>query len=274
MTMEFFVALKWSTLRVETDPLTGAARVLPGRYGPDPASLAALEWARQLAAPVGARITVGTVGPAEAEAGLRHALGLGASRAIRLHAADGATPMAVAAALAGPAAAADLVLTGAWSIDGGSAAVAPTLAALLGRSQACGLLALAWDGDALVGERRLPAGRRERLRLRLPAVVSLEAGTIALRREPLPALLVAQESELEVIHPAVPPAGAREGVEQPYRPRPRTIPARPDGDDPRERIAALTGALEAAPAAQQLYLEPPAAAAAIVEALRRWGYLG
>jgi electron transfer flavoprotein beta subunit len=274
MTMEFFVALKWSALRVETDSLTGTARVLPGRYGPDPAGLAALEWARRLAAPVGARVTVGTVGPEAAEAVLRHALGLGASRAVRVHAADGADPTAVAAALAGPAAAADLVLTGAWSIDGGTAAVAPSLAALLGRSQACGLLTVAWEGEALVGERRLPAGRRERLRLRLPAVVSLEAGTIALRREPLPALLAAQEAGLEVLHPAVPPAGAREGVEQPYRPRPRTVPARPDADDPRERIAVLTGALEAAPAAQQLHLDPPQAAAAIVETLRRWGYLG
>lgn len=274
MTMEFFVALKWSALRVEIDPLTGTARVLPGRFGPDPAGLAALEWARRLAAPVGARVTVGTVGPAAAEAGLRQALGLGATRAIRVHAPEGVGPTAVAEALSGPAAAADLVLAGAWSVDGGSAAVAATLAALLGRPQACGLLTVAWEGAALVGERRLPAGRRERLRFRLPAVVSLEAGTIALRREPLPALLAAQEAALEVIYPAVPPAGAREGVEQPYRPRPRTIPARPGGDDPRERIAALTGALEAAPAAQRLHLDPPEAAAAIVEALRRWGYLG
>lgn len=271
--MEIFVGLKWSALRVETDPLSGSALILPGRYGVDPASLAALEWALRLAGPVGARVTVAGVGPPPAEAGLRQALGLGSTRAVRIEAADGGDPTAVARALAGPAAGADLVLTGAWSIDGGSAAVAPTLAALLGRPQACGLLAAAWEGDALVGERRLPAGRRERLRLPLPAVASFEAGTIALRREPLPALLSAQEVPIEVVNPEVPVAARRSGAEEPYRPRPRTIPSRPVHDDPRERIAALTGVLDAAPAAQQLVLDPPEAAAAIVEALRRWGYL-
>jgi len=271
--MEIFVALKWSALRVETDPLTGAALVLPGRYGLDPAGAAALEWALHLAGPTGATVTAAAVGPEDAEEGLRRALGLGATRALRLRAADGGEPVAVARALAVPAASADLVLTGAWSIDGGSGAVAPTLAALLGRPQACGLLAAAWDGDALVGERRLPAGRRERLRLPLPAVASFEAGTIALRRERMPALLSAQESAIELLWPAVPVAGARLGAEQPYRPRPRTIPARPRDDDPRLRIAALTGMLDSAPASQQVVLDPPEAAAAIAETLRRWGYL-
>jgi electron transfer flavoprotein beta subunit len=247
--------------------------VLPGRYGIDPASLAALEWARHLAGPVGARVTAATVGPPEAEEGLRRALGLGAARALRIAAIDGGDPAAVAAALAGPAAEAALVLTGAWSIDGGTAAVAPTLAALLERPQACGLLNAGWEGDALVGERRLPAGRRERLHLPLPAVASFEAGTIALRREPLPALLAAQGASIEVLTPAVAVRGARRGLEQPYRPRPRTIPIRPLDEDPRARIAALTGALEASSGSQQLTLDPPQAAAAIVDALRRWGYL-
>ena len=43
--MHILVAMKWSALRTEVDPLTGQATVTPGRFGPDPSSLAALAWA-------------------------------------------------------------------------------------------------------------------------------------------------------------------------------------------------------------------------------------
>jgi electron transfer flavoprotein beta subunit len=274
MTMEFLVALKWSALRVEVDPLTGAPDVLPGRFGLDPASAAALEWARRLAGSQGAAITAVTVGPEEADAGLRIALGLGADRAVRVDGPAAAAPADLAAVLADEAAGADLVLTGAWSTDGRSAAAAPTLAALLGRSQACGLLSLEWDEDTLLGERRLPAGRRERIRIGLPAVVSMEAGTLPPRRAALPDLLAAAETEIPVVAPASALASPASGTIAPYRPRPRTVPPPPEGETPRERIAHLTGAMETGADAQVLRADPDEAAAAIVEALRRWGYLG
>ena len=73
--------------------------------------------------------------------------------------------------------------------------------------------------------------------------------------------------------PPRPPTGAPSGTAVPYRPRPRTVPPRPAGDEPRERTASLTGALESGSVAQKVELPPDEAAAEIVATLRRWGYL-
>ena len=271
--MRFLVPLKWTPTRTEIAPLTAVASVEPGRYGLDPSSLAALQWAARLAEPVDAEVVTVTVGPPEAEAGLRHALALGADGAARIEAPAGVASLDVAAALAPLAEAADVVLLGARSLDRGSASVAPALGALLDRAAACGLLSVAWEDGALLAERRLPAGRREHVRVGLPAVISLEAGTIDVPRAPLPALLDAGVAGVEVISPSRPLVPAPAGTVVPYRPRPRTVPPRPAGDEPRERIASISGALETGSGAQQLELPPEEAAAEIVATLRRWGYL-
>jgi electron transfer flavoprotein beta subunit len=271
--MKILVPVKWSALVMEIDPLTGAATTLEGRYGLDPASEAALEVALRLAEPAAAVVTAVTVGPQPADSALRTARAAGAAEAVRVDAPAGAASAPVAAAIADLAADADLVLAGAWSEDGGTATVAPTIAALLGRPQACGLLDLRWDGEVLTGERRLPAGRRERLRIGLPAVVSVEPAAASLRRASLPAVLAAEAAPIRVVHPPRPIEARRPAGLEPYRPRPRTLPPPPAGEDHRARIAVLSGTLETGPRAQQLRLEPPEAAAAIVDALRRWGYL-
>jgi len=271
--MQILVPLKWSALRTEVDPASGASQVLPGQFGSDPASLAALMWALRLAGSVNAVVTVATIGAASAEEGLRVALALGADHACRVAAPDGCTPTDVAAALVPLATDADLVVVGARSIDGGSAAVAPALAASLDRPQACGLLAVEWDGDQLLAERRLPAGRRERVRLPLPAVISMEAGSIPPGRAPLPALLAAVDADIRRISPGRPILAEPPGTTVPYRPRPRTVPPAPAGEEPRERIAALNGALDAGSRAQRVEVAPEEAAEEIVAVLRRWGYL-
>lgn len=272
--MRILVPMKWSALRTEVDPLSGSARVLPGRFGPDPSSLAALAWALRLARTTEGEVTVVTIGPKAAEAGLREALALGANVAKRIDGPADSEPLHVATCLAPLAAAADVVLLGARSIDRGSAAVAPALAAILERPGACGLLELELDldRDALLAERRLPAGRRERIRVPLPAVVSVEAGTIDIGRAALPSLLAAAEVVIPVTSPERAPAESSASV-VPYRPRPRDAPPPPTGDSPRERIAALSGALDAGSRAQTLELPADEAAAEIVATLRRWGYL-
>jgi electron transfer flavoprotein beta subunit len=273
MTMQILVALKWSALRTEVDPASGASQVLPGQFGSDPASLAALMWALRLAESVEATVTVATVGTEAAEEGLRVALALGADHACRVDAPEGCTPTDVAAALVPLATEADLVVVGARSIDGGSAAVAPALAASLDRPQACGLLEVEWHGDHLLAERRLPAGRRERVRLALPAVISMEAGSIPPGRAPLPALLAAADADIRRISPDRTIMAEPPGTTGPYRPRPRTVPAPPAGEEPRDRIATLTGALDGGSRAQQIESAPEEAAEEIVAVLRRWGYL-
>ena len=271
--MKLLVAIKWSALRTEVDQLSGTSRVTPGRFGPDPASLAALAWASRLAAEVGAEITAATVGPAEAENGLRPALALGAARAVRVEGPAGVASLDVATALAPLAAEADLVVLGARSVDRGSAAVAPALAATLGRPSACGLLSVVWRNGDLFCERRLPAGRREHVRVALPAVISVETCTIAPSRAALPAVLTAADAAVEVIAPEHPLVRESAGTVMPYRPRPRSVPRGPSGDAPHERIASLTGALEAGSQAQEVRLPAAEAATEIVATLRRWGYL-
>jgi hypothetical protein len=65
-----------------------------------------------------------------------------------------------------------------------------------------------------------------------------------------------------------------ESVVRPYRPRARELPA-PSGATPLERLRALTDAGAAAAArGEQVTLDPAAAAARIVQALRDWGHLG
>ncbi len=177
--MQLLVALKWSALRTEVDPRSGAARVLPGQFGLDPAGLAALEWALHLAEPIEATVTVVTVGPGE-----RRGQGC-EKRSPRCRSSSCASTAPRTAhrwtwprCMAPLAAEADLVVVGARSIDGRSAAVAPALAALLDRPQACGLVGVDWADDA--PRRRAPSSRRPtraHLRWPCPAVISMESGT-------------------------------------------------------------------------------------------------
>ncbi len=273
MTVKILVAIKWTVLRTEVEPLTGSAVTLDGRFGIDPASEAALEWGLALGSQRHAEVAAVTVGPRLADDGLRLALAAGATRTVRVEGPAGAGSLGVAAAIAEQAAVSDLVILGAWSEDGGSASVPPAVAAYLDRPQACGLLDLGWAGEELIGARRLPAGRRERLRIPLPAVVSVEPRTATLRRASMPAMLAARDAPITVAVPARTVRAAPPGVVEPYRPRPRTMPAAPAGGDHRQRIASLAGTAEAASRAQEVRADPPAAAAAIVQALRAWGYL-
>jgi hypothetical protein len=86
-------------------------------------------------------------------------------------------------------------------------------------------------------------------------------------------VLDAQTAPISLVRPSSPITAPGPAGVEPYRPRPRTVPPPPPGEDHRARIATLSGIAETAPRVQQLRLEPPEAAVAIVDALRRWGYL-
>lgn len=299
--MRILVALKWVALRPEVDPLTGIAHPDPRFSGAGPADTSALEWALRLRDTLGGTVTAVTVGPAPAEALLRQALAVGADHAMRIdlagdhHAgADHSDPSSrwVAAELATVAAGCDLVLCGYASADRGSGAVPAFLAHDLGWPQALGLTGLvvepAAGGDGhggpsprLVLERRLDGGRRERLALVPPGVVSLEPGP-ELRRAPLAATLTAGSSLVEV-RPArqVPPPAPAVLARRPYRPRTRVVPA--PGGDTRSRLVHLLGAAQlGAPAAGEASgggtqaggeLSAADAARLVLDRLTAWGYL-
>ncbi len=299
--MRILVALKWVALRPEVDPLTGIAHPDPRFSGAGPADTSALEWALRLRDAVGGTVTAATVGPPPAEALLRQALAVGVDHAVRVdlsgdhHAgADHADPSSrwVAAELAAVAAGSDLtgkaptgsdlVVCGYASPDRGSGAVPAFLAHELGWPQALGLTGLVVEPDPrgaahrLVLERRLDGGRRERLALVPPGVLSLEPGP-ELRRAPLAATLTAGSALIEV-RPArhVPPAAPSVLARRPYRPRARVVPA--PGGDTRSRLvhllgAAPLGAHQGAEAGTGGEVSPADAARLVLERLAAWGYL-
>jgi electron transfer flavoprotein beta subunit len=192
-------------------------------------------------------------------------------------------PLAAALAAAIRPASPVLVLCGDRSADRGTGALPAFLAQELGVPQALGLVSLTWPdspgagmGDrpgALTGERRLPGGWRERLSIALPAVCSVEAAGIRLRRAPLDAVLAARRADLPVV---IPDARAghllQVGPARPYRPRTHQVPAAPAGSA-RERLAELSGVLtQRDPPALIGPADPARAAEALLGYLRRNGF--
>ena len=141
----------------------------------------------------------------------------------------------------------------------------------LGAAQALGLVEVEPVGSGVRAVRRLDGGRRELLDLTAPAVLSVEGSVARLRRAALGAEVAARATPVEVRRGPTGPVVEPRSI-QPYRPRPRAM-AMPAGDA-LARVRALT-VLGAAPtgAGEVVMLDPPAAAARILDALRSWGYV-
>jgi electron transfer flavoprotein beta subunit len=281
-------ALGWSWRETEVDPLTGAVSADRRDRGPGQSELAALEHALRLGQRQDARVVAATVGPAEADAMLRDALAAGAADALRVEPASwtaGPRPAdlvggeqesaaALAAALRQHYGVPDLVLCGDRSADRATGSFPAFLAASLGAAQVLGVVRMEpQDDGALRVHRRLDGGRREVLLVRRPAVVSVEAAGVRLRRAGLPATLASAEATITV---AGMPAAAVRRIRvlgtHPYRPRPRELPA-PSGTALR-RTLELTGALvERTPPTVIGPLPPGQAADELLAYLRRHGYL-
>ncbi len=255
--------LRITDLRPEVDPLTGVVRSDRWGIGLSAADGAALEHALRICRAWSGQLTAIAAGPVSVEPVLRQVAALGAS-VLRVPvseagAGDGETePWArdqqalarrvVEAVGSRPS----VVVCGDRSVDRGTGAFPAFLAHELGAAQALGLVSLESEpgGDGLVAERRLDGGWRERLRVPLPAVCSVEAAGVRLRRAPLAGALAAADSEVPVSPaPSPRPVGSvdhrvRFGPTRPFAPRTRVLPP-PRGDDPRIRLLALTGALVA-----------------------------
>jgi electron transfer flavoprotein beta subunit len=139
----------------------------------------------------------------------------------------------------------------------------------------------------LTGLRRLDGGRRERLAVSAPAVISVEGATATLRRASVAATLRAKQAVIHTVgYTATAPeaSSASEPAVQrrAYRPRARELAA-PVGDRALDRVqqvlsgtsASGAGAGDAGAGAHRTteVLEPAAAARRIVDALRDWGYI-
>ncbi len=217
-------------------------------------------------------VTVVSAGGPGADAGLREALAVGATRAVRIDVGDGLTSSTVAASLAAVVDGSRWVLCGDASADRGSGSVPAFVAATLDIAQALGLVDLdvAAGGEPLGVTRRLDGGRREVLAVTAPAVLSVEGAVARLRRASLPAELAARTAPIEVVPGPTGPVEHGADV-APYRPRPRVVPA-PSGIA-LARVLQLTDAIAPDVAARELLtLTPDAAADRILLGLREWGY--
>jgi electron transfer flavoprotein beta subunit len=270
------VALKYVDLRPEVDPLTGTVRHDRRSLGLSLADAAALEWALRLGEAWELPVTAITAGPAWAQRVLLDAATFGAARLVRVPAEAGAPSEAVAHALAPLLGDAVVVCCGDYSADRGSGSVPAFLAGQLEAAQALGLTVLTPEGTGvLVGQRRLDGGRRERLRVSAPAVISVEPGAARLRRAPLSGLMAASQAAIETAATdAVTDRRRRVHVLRtaPYRPRPRTLPP-PSGGSPRDRLLALTGSESERTPPRVVRATPEEAADELIRYLKDQGYL-
>ncbi|MCU0270734.1 MAG: mycofactocin-associated electron transfer flavoprotein beta subunit [Acidimicrobiales bacterium] len=270
------VCLKWVDLRPDVDRLTGAVHRDERFHGASEADQAALEWALRMAEAWDGEVVAVSAGPPAAEALLRDCLATGVHRAVRVDLAPGAPSETVASVLADVLRDAAVVCCGDWSLDRGSGAVPAFLAGELGAAQALGLVRLeVGQPGSLVVTRRLDFGRRERLGVRTPAVLSVEGASATLRRASLAAVLAARDAVVEV-------AGGRPAAQhrlrpvhvRPYRPRPQARPGPDPALDPRLRLLQLTGAaVERTPPRTVVTDDADEAAELLLEQLRAWGYL-
>ena len=139
----------------------------------NPTDLHALEAALRTADEVWAL----SMGPPNAETALRQAVSLGATRAVLLcdRSLAGSDTWATANALAAAIRSlggCDVVMCGMSALDGETGQVGPQVATRLGWPQATGCESLAFEGTTVVA-RRIVEGGFERLRLPLPAVLTI-----------------------------------------------------------------------------------------------------
>lgn len=245
--------LRHADPRPGADRLTGEITQQPATATAAAAEFAALEIALRAAGAWQGRVLAVCAGPPAAGATLAEAVAVGAEalrvawpgpgeQAGDLAEDEHALAAALAAAIrpAGPA----LVVCGDRSAGRGTGALPAFLAHELGAAQALGLVQAEVAGEALAGMRRLPGGRRERVRVSVPAVCSVEAAGVRLRRAPLPAVLAARRAVIPVMTPAVPSRAStvRLGPPRPYLPRTHLVPAAPAGSA-QQRLLALSGVL-------------------------------
>ncbi|MCX5891015.1 MAG: electron transfer flavoprotein subunit beta/FixA family protein [Deltaproteobacteria bacterium] len=178
--MNIIVCIKQvpETQEVRLDPVTHTLKREGVKAIINPFDLYALEEALRIKDSQEATVTVLTMGPPQAEAALREALGYGADAAVLLsdRAFAGADTWATALTLSkaieklDPA---DLIFTGKQAIDGDTAQVGPMLAAILNIPYAAWARKLTFAGDGLLTVERLLDHGYDAVEVSLPALITV-----------------------------------------------------------------------------------------------------
>ena len=280
-----FVAVKPVAPVLEVDWLTGKVRTDPRRPVRTPSDEAACAVGLAVAEALDAELhVIAVAGPAAIDL-LRGMLAEGAQHATRIVIGgddrDAAGPEeqwsseSVAAALALVVEPSAVVVCGDASGDRGSGTVPGRLAHLLGVPQALCLREVAVHDGTIAATRRLDGGRRERLEVTGPCVLSVEPSSGTAPRASLPMVLDAAGGSAPVDVVRVEVAAARRGdppgtLSGPYRPRASDIPG-PREPHATRRAVEVAGTLSRRDPPEVLRCDPDAAADAILERLERWG---
>jgi electron transfer flavoprotein beta subunit len=165
----------------------------------------ALETALALVDSSGGELLVASVGPEQAEAGLRACLAKGATRALRVwgDSLEDADALAVAELLAALARREqpELIVCGVQSSDAAAAATPAALAGLLDLPRVAAVGGARREQDDLVVERELEGGAVEVLRIGLPALLSVQSTPGRPRQANLRAIKQARSAPLETLVP-------------------------------------------------------------------------
>jgi electron transfer flavoprotein beta subunit len=181
---------------------------LPLKLNPNDA--AALAMALDLKSPQASspkEITVISIGPERVENYLRNGLALGADKAIRIRDEDFAeiTPYQKARLLSGAVSllGADLVFTGARSLDTGNGQVGPLIAGWLNLPCICDVVSIEFDKEqnSINLTKDIGRGEREKIQCFLPAVITVR-GEGKLPYVPLDRLIASKYHEVRLLSPA------------------------------------------------------------------------
>jgi electron transfer flavoprotein beta subunit len=171
----------------------------------DPGDEYGLELALQLVEADGGEVTVVSMGPEEALAGVRRALAMGAHGGVlitdpALRGADAlVTARVLAAALARRPS--DVTIAGVESTDGYTGTMPATIAELLGVASVTAVRKLEPDGDGFRVERQTESGY-DVLRAPSPALITVTAGATDPRYPSLKGIMAAKSKPVERLTPA------------------------------------------------------------------------
>jgi len=218
----------------------------------NPFDLFALEEALRIKDQTGAKITVLTMGPPQAEDALRKCLSFGADDAILItdKVFSGADTLATSFVLASALKTLheqhplDLIFTGKQTIDGDTAQVGPGIAIRLGYqllTYVSRIREMDIPGQRIIVERRAEGGVQV-LQSKLPAVITMLEGTNEMRFADMPGMFRAARQEVQIWNrdkasitdlTQVGLKGSPTAVAQVFGPKPKAVKAqRIEGDTP------------------------------------------
>ena len=152
-----------------------------------------------------ARVTALSIGPARVVEAIRKALSMGCDDGVHIDDAEAPErdPWQIASMIAGFAAGRgfDLIFTGMQSEDRSSAQVGLLVAERLGLVCVTGITAFEWRDGSMTVERELEGGRKCRLRLKPPALLTCQPGLNTPRYPTLPNIMKSKRAALTVLSP-------------------------------------------------------------------------